>query len=69
MDLTTLDFIRIAVGMVILLYVAHCLFHQKVWSRKTFSWEKKEQYPKIFQMNIIGGTLIGLFLVVTPFLW
>ena len=56
MDLTTLDFIRIAVGAVILLYVANCLLNQKVWIRKTFSWGIKEEYPKIFQMNIIGGT-------------
>ncbi len=69
MDLTRLDFISIAVGAVILLYVAHCLVHQKVWIRKTFSWGTKEEYPKIFQMNIIGGTLIGVFLVATPFLW
>lgn len=69
MDLTTLDFIRIAIGGVILLYVANCLFNQKVWIRKTFSWGTKEAYPKIFQMNIIGGTLIGLFLAVSPFLW
>ena len=69
MNLTTLDFIRIAIGMVILLYVANCLLNQKVWIRKTFSWGTKEEYPKIFQMNIIGGTLIGLFLVVSPFLW
>ena len=69
MDLTTLDFIRIAIGVVILLYVANCLLNQKVWIRKTFSWGTKEEYPKIFQMNIIGGTLIGLFLAVSPFLW
>ena len=69
MNLTTLDFIRIAIGVVILLYVANCLLNQKVWIRKTFSWGTKEEYPKIFQMNIIGGTLIGLFLVVSPFLW
>ena len=69
MDLTTLDFIRIAIGVVILLYVANCLLNQKVWIRKTFSWGTKEEYPKIFQMNIIGGTLIGLFLVASPFLW
>ena len=72
MDLTTLDFIgiiegfNIAVGAVILLYVAYCLLNQKVWIRNTFSWGTKEEYPKIFQMNIIGGILIGLFLVVSP---
>ena len=67
MDL--LDFIRIAVGVVILLYVANCLIFQKVWIRKTFSWGTKEEYPKIFLINIIGGTLVGLHLAVSPFLW
>jgi hypothetical protein len=68
MNLTTLDFIRIAIGVVILLHI-HFLPNHKVWIRKTFSWGTKEEYPKIFQMYIIGGTLIGLFLAVTPFLW
>ena len=69
MDLTTLDTIRIAIGVAILLYVANCMLNQKVWIRKTFSWGTKEDYPKIFQMNIIGGTLIGIFLVASPFLF
>ena len=69
MDLTTLDFIRIAVGLVILIYVANCMLNQKVWIRKTFSWGTKDENPKIFQMNIIGGFFIGLFLVASPFLW
>jgi hypothetical protein len=69
MDLTTLDTIRIAIGVAILLYVANCMLNQKVWIRKTFSWGTKEEYPQIFQMNIIGGTLIGLFLVASPFLF
>ncbi len=69
MDLTNLDLIRIAIGVIILLYVANCLLNQKVWIRQTFSWGTKEEYPKIFQLNIIGGTLIGLFLAVSPFLW
>ena len=64
-----LGLINIAIGAVILLYVANCLLNQKVWIRKTFSWGTKEEYPKIFQMNIIGGTLIGLFLVASPFLF
>ena len=68
MDLTTLDFVRIAIGVTILLYVANCLLNQKVWIRKIFSWGTKEEYPKIFQMNIIGGILIGIFLVASPFL-
>jgi len=68
-DLTTLDTIRIAIGVAILLYVANCMLNQKVWIRKTFSWGTKEEYPKIFQMNIIGGTFIGIFLVASPFLF
>ena len=69
MDLTTLDYIRISIGVSILLYVANCLVNQKVWIRKTFSWGMREEYPKIFQMNIIGGLLIGSFLVTSPFLF
>ena len=68
MDLTTLDYIRISIGAVIPLYVANCLVNQRVWIRKTFSWGAREEYPRIFQMNIIGGSLIGLFLVAGPFL-
>ena len=69
MDLTALDYIRIVIGATILLYVSNCLLNQRVWIRKTFSWGPREEYPKIFQMNIIGGTLIGLFLVASPFLF
>ena len=69
MDLTTLDYIRISIGVSILLYVANCLVNLKVWIRKTFSWGMREEYPKIFQMNIIGGLLIGSFLVASPFLF
>ena len=69
MDLTTLDTIRIAIGAAILLYVSNCMLNQKVWIRKTFSWGAREEYPKIFQMNIIGGTLIGTFLIASPFLF
>ena len=58
--------VYIVIGAVILLYVANCLLNQKVWIRKTNSWGTKEEYPKIFKMNIIGGTLIGLYLVITP---
>ena len=69
MDLTALDYIRILIGVAILLYVANCLVNQKVWIRKTFSWGAREEYPKIFQMNIIGGSLLGSFLIASPFLF
>ncbi|MBS72358.1 MAG: hypothetical protein CMO20_05345 [Thermoplasmata archaeon] len=68
MELTISALIRIAIGVVILLYVANCLLNQKVWIRKTFSWGSKEEYPKIFRMNIILGLCFGLFMVVSPFL-
>ena len=69
MDLSTLDFVRIGIGVGILLYVGNCFLNQKVWIRKTFSWGTREEYPKIFQMNIIVGTLIGAFMIASPFLW
>ena len=69
MDLAAVDYIRISIGVVILLYVANCLVNQKVWIRKTFSWGSREEYPKIFQMNIIGGSVIGLFFVASPFMF
>ena len=69
MDLSTLDFVRIGIGGGILLYVGNCFLNQKVWIRKTFSWGTREEYPKIFQMNIIVGTLIGAFMIASPFLW
>jgi|TARA_B100001094_G_C18095839_1_gene752964 hypothetical protein len=69
MDLATLDYIRVAVGVAILLYVSNCWLNQRVWIRKTFSWGTREEYQGIFQMNIIGGTLIGLFLSAGPFLF
>ena len=69
MELATLDYIRVAVGVAILLYVSNCWLNQRVWIRMTFSWGTREEYPGIFQMNIIGGTLIGLFLSAGPFLF
>ncbi len=69
MDLAAVDYIRISIGVVILLYVANCLVNQRVWIRKTFSWGSREEYPKIFQMNIIGGSVIGLFFVASPFMF
>ncbi|MAE39138.1 MAG: hypothetical protein CL969_05925 [Euryarchaeota archaeon] len=69
MDFSTFDFIRIAVGLGVLMYVGNCMFNQKVWIRKNFSWGTREEYPKIFMLNIIGGTLIGVWMVAAPFLW
>ena len=68
MDLEAIDMARIVIGTVILVYVANCTLNQRVWIRKTFSWGAKDEYPKIYLMNVIGGTMIGLFLISSPFL-
>jgi len=68
MDIEAIDMARIGIGAAILVYVANCTLNQRVWIRKTFSWGAKDEYPKIYLMNVIGGTLIGLFLISSPFL-
>tara|TARA_B100001996_G_scaffold327704_1_gene274656 strand:+ start:355 stop:546 length:192 start_codon:yes stop_codon:yes gene_type:complete len=56
--------IRIFVAVVVLSYVAYCLVKQQVWIRKEFAWKAREEYPKVFMMNVIGGTLFGLLMTV-----
>ena len=56
--------IRIFVAVVVLSYVAYCLVKQQVWIRKEFAWKTREEYPKVFMMNVIGGTLIGILMVI-----
>jgi len=50
------------------MYVAYCLITQKVWIRKVFAWRTRDEYPKIFMMNIVGGTLIAIWLIARPLL-
>tara|TARA_B100001750_G_C15508788_1_gene602207 strand:+ start:2162 stop:2392 length:231 start_codon:yes stop_codon:yes gene_type:complete len=76
MQFATLDFIRIAAGMVILAYVGFCLLNQKVWIRgsigltsKTFAWGAREENQTIFMIHVIVGMVVGIWMVVTPFLW
>ena len=56
--------IRTFVGVVVLIYTYYCLIKQKVWIRKEFAWKAREEYPKVFMMNVIGGTLFGLLMTV-----
>ena len=56
--------IRTFVAVVVLSYVAYCLVKQQVWVRKEFAWKTREEYPKVFMMNVIGGTLIGILMVI-----
>jgi uncharacterized membrane protein YfcA len=59
--------IRIFVAVVVLSYVAYCLVKQKVWIRKEFAWKTREEYPKVFMMNVLGGTLIGILMIIGQF--
>ena len=56
--------IRTFVGVVVLIYTAYCLVNQKVWIRKEFAWKTRGEYPKVFMMNVIGGTFIGLLMII-----
>ena len=60
--------IQLGVGLVIFMYVAYCLITQKVWIRKVFAWRTRDEYPKIFMMNIIGGTLFAIWMIAGPLL-
>jgi hypothetical protein len=37
--------------------------NQRYWSRKHFDWKPKEDWPEVFWLNIIGGSLIGIGMV------
>ena len=75
MDLSSLEILRVAVGIGILIYVGYCLINQKVWLRgsigmesKIFAWGSKEENKTIFMIHVVIGAAIGIFLVVNPFL-
>ena len=59
--------VRIFVAVVVLIYMSYCLIKQKVWIRKEFAWKTREEYPKVFMMNVIGGTLIGILMIIGQF--
>ena len=67
-EITIPQIIKIALGLVVLVYVGYCWSNQKFWSRKHFDWRPKEYWPNVFWLNIIGGTLIGIWLIASPFL-
>ncbi|MBO57802.1 MAG: hypothetical protein CMA77_02275 [Euryarchaeota archaeon] len=74
MDLTTIEIVRISVGLVILAYVGYCIINQKVWLRgpiglfsKTYAWGAKEENPSVFMLHVIAGSAFGIWLVAMPF--
>ena len=76
MEISTIEVVRIAVGLVIMAYVGYCLLNQKVWLRgpigvfsKTYAWGTREENQTIFMLHVIAGTAFGIWLVVGPFLF
>lgn len=75
MDLSTIEIVRIAVGLSILAYVVYCLLNQKVWLRgpiglfsETYAWGTREENQFVFRLHVIAGAVFGIWLVVMPFL-
>jgi len=64
MDLSTIEVVRIAVGLVIMGYVGYCLLNQKVWLRGPIGL-----FSKIFMLHVIAGTAFGIWLIAGPFLF
>nr|ABZ07273.1 hypothetical protein ALOHA_HF4000ANIW133F6ctg1g23 [uncultured marine microorganism HF4000_ANIW133F6] len=76
MEISTIEVVRIAVGLVIMAYVRYCLLNQKVWLRgpiglfsKTYAWGTREENQTLFMLHVIAGTAFGIWLVVGPFLF
>ena len=76
MDMSTIEVVRIAVGLVIMAYVGYCLLNQKVWLRGpiglfsgTYAWGSREENQSIFRLHVIAGTMFGIWLTVGPFLF
>ena len=70
------ELLRIAVGAVILAYVGYCLLNQKVWVRgddglksTVFAWGTREDNQFVFMLHTIIGTVLGIYLIASPFLW
>ncbi len=61
-------YLRIALGLVALMYVIYCWTHQKFWSRKHFDWKPKEYWPEVFWLNIILGLMVVIWSLVFTFL-
>ena len=70
------EIISIVVGVVLLAYVGYCLLNQKVWVRgevglksTVFAWGTREDNQFVFMLHTIIGTVLGIYMVASPFLW
>ena len=68
MNITPILILRIVLGLGVLVYVGNSWTNQKFGSRKHFDWKPKEYWSEVFWLNIIGGSLIGIWLIASPFL-
>jgi uncharacterized membrane protein len=62
-------FLSIAVGLLVLAYVVYCLINQKFWNRRINAWGTRDEYPKIFKLNIIIGIVIVIWTVASSLLF
>ena len=76
MDLSTVEVVRIAVGLAIMAYVGYCLANQKVWVRgdiglqsNVFAWGTTEDNEFVFKLHLIARTAFGIRLYAAPFLF
>ena len=68
--------LRTIVGAAILEYVGYCLLNQKVWVRgevglksTVFAWGTREDNRIVFMLHTIIGTVLGIYMVASPFVW
>ncbi|MEC8986230.1 MAG: hypothetical protein VX763_06390 [Actinomycetota bacterium] len=59
------NIISLGVGLLVLAYVMYCLINQKFWNRRENRWGTRDEHPKIFMFNIVLGTLIVIWTIVS----
>ena len=67
-QITVGNIISLGVGLLVLAYVMYCLINQKFWNRRVNGWGERDEYPKIFMLNIVIGTLIVLWTILSALL-
>ena len=64
-QITVGNIISLGVGLLVLAYVVYCLINQKFWNRRVNGWGARDEYPKIFMLNIVIGTLIVIWTILS----
>ncbi|MBF82671.1 MAG: hypothetical protein CL522_04675 [Actinobacteria bacterium] len=58
----------LVIGLLVMAYVMYCLINQKFWNRRVNGWGTRDEHPKIFMLNIVIGTLIVIWTIVSALL-